>query len=98
MNANPNTVVAIAVVSFALGIFLSVMSWSPADREGKIDVNCPQGPSHANMMLVAWSPLPDERRAHALTACDEHDRASGVQLANFAEQASNESTGARISP
>ena len=97
MNAGPSTIVAVGALSFAIGIFLSLMCWDKAGVESKIDVDCPNGRSPPKMMLLEWSP-PVSHAANTLVACDDRGRAARLQLANFAEHAASDSTGARIKP
>jgi len=95
MSNDLNTIVAVGALSFAMGIFVSLLCWDRPGVEGEIEIKCPPGISRANLMLVGWS-AGGSRVAQEL-ACDDHT-GKPLQLANFAEQVSNDITGARIKP
>lgn len=78
MSNDLNTIVAVGALSFAMGIFVSLLCWDRPGVEGEIDFKCPPGISRANMMLVDWSPqsAPGALR----TACAERANAA-MQLA-----------------
>ena len=78
MDNGLNTLVAVAALSFAMGIFVSLLCWDRPGLEGEVDIKCPPGISRANMMLVDWSP--QHVRDDPQVACTERATAA-MQLA-----------------
>ena len=78
MNIGPNTIVAVGALSFAMGIFVSLLCWDRPGLNDEVDIKCPPAISRANMMLVDWSP--QHVRDDPKIACTER-ATSAMQLA-----------------